>query len=104
MLTDPALSHVSFDISWDEVAKYAVASPESIARVADLNRYPTASCSAPTRSRRRGRAGITPCTTCGRRCGAADARGEPQGAHGATTSGSSTKAGGESARGNRPRT
>jgi hypothetical protein len=41
MLTDPALSHVSFDISWDEVAKYAVASPESIKRVAEmLNRYP----------------------------------------------------------------
>jgi hypothetical protein len=41
MLTDPALAHVSFDISWDEVAKYAVASPESIARVAAiLNRYP----------------------------------------------------------------
>ena len=32
---------MSFDISWDEVAKYAVASPESIARVATmLNRYP----------------------------------------------------------------
>jgi Amidohydrolase len=41
MLTDPALSHVSFDISWDEVAKYAVATPESIARVAGmLNKYP----------------------------------------------------------------
>jgi predicted TIM-barrel fold metal-dependent hydrolase len=41
MVTDPALAHVSFDISWDEVAKYAVASPESIARVvALLNRYP----------------------------------------------------------------
>ncbi len=41
MLTDPALNHVSFDISWDEVAKYAVATPESIARVAAiLNRYP----------------------------------------------------------------
>jgi hypothetical protein len=38
---DPALAHVSFDISWDEVAKYAVATPESIARVtAILNRYP----------------------------------------------------------------
>ena len=33
MLTDPALAHVDFDISWDEVAKYAVASPESITRV-----------------------------------------------------------------------
>ena len=32
---------MSFDISWDEVAKYAVASPESIARVAAmLNKYP----------------------------------------------------------------
>ena len=41
LLNDPALSHVSFDISWDEVAKYAVATPASIARVtAALNRYP----------------------------------------------------------------
>jgi predicted TIM-barrel fold metal-dependent hydrolase len=41
ILTDPAFSHVSFDISWDEVAKYAIASPESITRVAAaLNRYP----------------------------------------------------------------
>ena len=41
MLTDPALRHVNFDISWDEVAKYAVATPESIARVvAVLNKYP----------------------------------------------------------------
>ena len=32
---------MSFDISWDEVAKYAVATPESIARVAGmLNKYP----------------------------------------------------------------
>jgi Amidohydrolase len=41
MLTDPALSHLSFDISWDEVAKYAIATPESTTRVATmLNRYP----------------------------------------------------------------
>jgi hypothetical protein len=41
MVTDPALSHVCFDISWDEVAKYAVATPESIQRVSSmLNRYP----------------------------------------------------------------
>ena len=41
MLTDRAFDHVSFDISWDEVAKYAVASPESIARVAaTLNKFP----------------------------------------------------------------
>jgi hypothetical protein len=41
MLADPTLSHVNFDISWDEVAKYAVASQEVIARVAAmLNAYP----------------------------------------------------------------
>ena len=41
MLQDPALRHLSFDISWDEVAKYAVASPEVITRVAALlNKYP----------------------------------------------------------------
>jgi hypothetical protein len=41
IIADPALSHVSFDISWDEVAKYAVATPESIKRVADtFNKYP----------------------------------------------------------------
>jgi hypothetical protein len=41
MLTDPALSHVNYDISWDEVAKYAVASPQAIARVSEmLNKFP----------------------------------------------------------------
>jgi len=41
MVSDPAFAHVSFDISWDEVAKYAVATPESIERVAGmLNKYP----------------------------------------------------------------
>jgi len=41
MVNDPQLRHVNFDISWDEVAKYAVASPQSVARViATLNRYP----------------------------------------------------------------
>ncbi|WP_455203484.1 amidohydrolase family protein [Kaarinaea lacus] len=41
MLADPSLSHVYFDISWDEVAKYVVATPESVQRSADLlNRYP----------------------------------------------------------------
>ena len=41
MLTDPSLKHVVFDISWDEVAKYAIATPESVARVAAmLNAYP----------------------------------------------------------------
>jgi len=42
MLVDPSLSHVHFDISWDEVAKYVVASPEATARTAAiLNKYPT---------------------------------------------------------------
>jgi hypothetical protein len=41
LLTDPALAHVAFDISWDEVAKYAVSSPEAVARVVSLfNRHP----------------------------------------------------------------
>jgi predicted TIM-barrel fold metal-dependent hydrolase len=41
MISDPTLSHVLFDISWDEVAKYAVASPEAIANsAAMLNKYP----------------------------------------------------------------
>jgi predicted TIM-barrel fold metal-dependent hydrolase len=41
MLADPALRHVSFDISWDEVAKYLLATPETTRRAAALiNRYP----------------------------------------------------------------
>ena len=41
MLRDPAFAHVNFDISWSEVAKYAVATPESARAVADvINRYP----------------------------------------------------------------
>ena len=41
MLKDPALRHVSFDISWDEVAKYAVSSPEVVARVVGIfNQHP----------------------------------------------------------------
>ncbi|HXJ90287.1 MAG TPA: amidohydrolase family protein [Candidatus Binatia bacterium] len=41
ILQDPAFNHVNFDISWDEVAKYIVSSPESLKITADLlNRYP----------------------------------------------------------------
>jgi len=41
ILRDPSMSNVYFDISWDEVAKYIVASPESARITADLiNRYP----------------------------------------------------------------
>ena len=40
-LADPALAHVSIDISWDEVAKYVLATPETTQAMADLvNRYP----------------------------------------------------------------
>jgi len=40
-LTDPKLKHVYFDISWDEVAKYANSSLEATRRTAEiLNRYP----------------------------------------------------------------
>jgi len=41
ILSDPTLGHVYFDISWDEVAKYAIASPESIQATAEtFNRHP----------------------------------------------------------------
>lgn len=41
ILKDPQFSHVYFDISWDEVAKYLTASPEAVRISADLiNRYP----------------------------------------------------------------
>jgi len=41
LLEDPRFANLNFDISWDEVAKYAIAAPESIARVADLlDRFP----------------------------------------------------------------
>ena len=41
MIADPSLNHVYFDISWDEVAKYATDTPEAVQRTADvINRYP----------------------------------------------------------------
>jgi hypothetical protein len=41
LVGDPAFNHVSFDISWDEVAKYAIASTATIeATAAMLNRHP----------------------------------------------------------------
>ena len=41
ILEDPTLRHVYFDISWDEVAKYIVATPQTLRRSADMiNRYP----------------------------------------------------------------
>jgi hypothetical protein len=41
ILGDPAFQHVYFDISWDEVAKYIVASPETTQIMAGLiERYP----------------------------------------------------------------
>jgi predicted TIM-barrel fold metal-dependent hydrolase len=41
ILKDPAFSHVHFDISWDEVAKYLVATPETTEVAAGLiERYP----------------------------------------------------------------
>jgi hypothetical protein len=35
-LSNPELSHVNVDISWDEVAKYIVATPESVAAAASI--------------------------------------------------------------------
>jgi len=41
ILSDPAMRNVYFDISWDELAKYIVASPESVRITTDLiNHYP----------------------------------------------------------------
>ena len=41
ILADPQFSHIYFDISWDEVAKYVVSSPEATRITADLlTRYP----------------------------------------------------------------
>ena len=41
IINDPQLNHVYFDISWDEVAKYIVATPESTKNAAAVvNRYP----------------------------------------------------------------
>jgi predicted TIM-barrel fold metal-dependent hydrolase len=41
LVSDPTLNHVYYDISWDEVAKYAIASPESVRRTVDVfNSHP----------------------------------------------------------------
>jgi hypothetical protein len=41
ILSDPTLRHVYFDIRWDEVAKYLLATPETTRRsAAMINRYP----------------------------------------------------------------
>jgi predicted TIM-barrel fold metal-dependent hydrolase len=41
LIDDPAFANLCFDISWDEVAKYAVSSPQAIdATVAMLDRHP----------------------------------------------------------------
>jgi hypothetical protein len=40
-LNNAELGHVYFDLSWDEVAKYAVETPENTKRIADvINRFP----------------------------------------------------------------
>jgi len=40
-LRDPSVNHVHFDISWDELAKFVVATPEVTAEMArSLNQYP----------------------------------------------------------------
>jgi Amidohydrolase len=42
LLADPGLQHLYFDISWDEVAKYAIRSPETEQATAKLlEQYPT---------------------------------------------------------------
>ena len=65
MLTDPELAHVNFDISWDEVAKSAISSPEAIAWRPCSTAIPIGSCSAPTRWRLLDPGRISRCSTCG---------------------------------------
>jgi Protein of unknown function (DUF3011)/Amidohydrolase len=71
MLADPGLSHVVFDISWDEVAKYAVATPEITSRVAALfNKYPDRFLfGTDTVAPRLVRSRTTRSSTCGHRSG-----------------------------------
>ena len=100
----PDLTNLYIDLSWDEVAKYIVASPETIKATADLiNRYPDRFLFgtdevAPTDQQTYLKvydmyaplfAALTPGRRA-RRCGRA------------TTSGSSTRPGGRCARGNGP--
>ncbi|HEX5001606.1 MAG TPA: amidohydrolase family protein [Bacteroidia bacterium] len=41
ILNDTAMSHVNFDISWDETAKYILSSPETVKRTAEvINKFP----------------------------------------------------------------
>lgn len=41
IIEDKKLKHVSFDISWDEVAKYVLATPDTVKRVAEfINKHP----------------------------------------------------------------
>ena len=104
MLTDPAFNHVNFDISWDEVAKYAVATPESIARVAAAAQPVSriVSCSAPTPWRRPDPAPyFAVYDMWAPLWRAADARRQRGRCARATTSGSSTRGDEESAPGNR---
>ena len=72
MLDDPRSRNVYFDISWNEVAKYVVASRETVhdrARSPSLDSTPIGSCSAPTRSRRRAPRSTSGCTSSTRRSG-----------------------------------
>ncbi len=102
LIADPALSHVYFDISWDEVAKYAVATPDTIdARGRRCSTgIPIVSSSAPTPSLRPARLRTTPCSTCGRRCFRSSRPRRARRFAWATTNGSSTKDAGASASGN----
>ena len=100
-LSDPALNHVYIDLSWDETAKYIVASPETIAATADLiNRHPdrflfgTDEVAPPDQTALP--EGLPHVRAAVR---AADAGGEREGARRATTCASSTRPGAGSAPG-----
>ena len=84
MLMDPTLAHVNFDISWDEVAKYAVASPQATRAGRDGAQSVSRSVSVRDRHRRAGQRGavLRRVRHVGTGVAAADAGREPESAEG----------------------
>jgi hypothetical protein len=64
ILSDPAMKNVNIDISWDEVAKHIVSTPENLRVSADMsNRYQIAFSVAQTKSLLRTRKSISVSST-----------------------------------------
>jgi hypothetical protein len=69
ILRDPATKNINFDISWDEVAKYIVSTPESLRVSADMIITQIAFSLAQTKSFLQTRKSISASTTCTNYCG-----------------------------------